>query len=67
MNIVITRPIEDSINLIVSEGLSENAFPGCQIFLSRYGNVLIDSAWGTLNGFNPLNKNHLFDIYPVPP
>ena len=54
--------VQDSINLIVSEGLSENAFPGCQIFLSRYGNVLIDSAWGTLNGFNPLNKNHLFDI-----
>tara|TARA_Y100000385_G_scaffold50468_2_gene47257 strand:- start:159 stop:3035 length:2877 start_codon:yes stop_codon:yes gene_type:complete len=58
----IDNSILDSINLIVSEGLSENAFPGCQIFLSRHGNVMVDSAWGTLNGLDPLNKNHLFDI-----
>ena len=52
----------ESIDSIVNEGINEDAFPGCQIFLSRYGKVLLDSAWGTLDGFNEVKTHHLYDV-----
>ncbi len=50
------------IDSIVNQGIQAKAFPGCQVFVSRYGEVVLDSSWGTLDGINPLKKNHLFDI-----
>ena len=54
--------VVDSIDSIVNEGINANAFPGCQIFLSRYGKVLLDSAWGTLDGFTEAKTQHLYDV-----
>lgn len=50
------------IDSIVNEGINEDAFPGCQIFLSRYGRVVLDSAWGTLDGFTEAKTHHLYDV-----
>jgi len=56
--------LKKKIDELVSEGLSEKAFPGCAIFLAKNGKVIFNEAYGyhTYSGERPLRENDLFDF-----
>jgi beta-N-acetylhexosaminidase len=52
------------IDSLVSEGLSNKAFPGCAIFLAKNGKVFFEESYGyqTYSGERPLLPDDLFDF-----
>jgi len=56
--------LKNKIDSLVSEGLSEKAFPGCEIFLAKNGKVFFLESYGyhTYSGEQPLLKDDIFDF-----
>lgn len=56
--------LKKKIDSLVSEGLSNKAFPGCVIFLAKNGKVFFEESYGyqTYSGERPLLLNDLFDF-----
>jgi len=67
--------LKKKIDELVSQGLSEKAFPGCEVFLAKDGKVFFMETYGyhTYSGEQKLQQDDLFDfasltkiIAPVP-
>jgi len=56
--------LKKKIDALVSEGMSEKAFPGCEIFLAKNGKVFFMESYGyhTYSGEQPLLQDDLFDF-----
>jgi beta-N-acetylhexosaminidase len=56
--------LKKKIDSLVSEGLSEKAFPGCEIFLAKNGKVFFFEVYGyhTYSGEQPLLQDDIFDF-----
>jgi len=54
-----------NIDAIVEEGLRKGAYPGCQIFLSRHGKVVLNGVWGTLDGTHLVAPTDRYDLASV--
>ena len=56
--------LKKKIDSLVSEGLSEKAFPGCAVFLAKNGKVIFNESYGyhTYSGEQPLLPDDLFDF-----
>lgn len=54
----------DEIERIVQQGISNQAFPGCQVLVARKGKIVYNKNFGTLRyGYNePVNDQTLYDI-----
>ncbi len=54
-----------NIDAIVQEGLRNGAYPGCQVFLLRHGKVVLNRAWGTLDGTHGVEPSDRYDLASV--
>ena len=54
----------DEIDLIVSEGLSTKAFPGCQVLVAKDGMVIYDKSFGRyeFSGTQDVVDNSVYDL-----
>jgi beta-N-acetylhexosaminidase len=54
----------EEIGRIVQEGISNRAFPGCQVLVARKGKVIYNKNFGTLryDYYEPVNEQTLYDI-----
>ncbi len=54
----------EEIGQIVQQGISNRAFPGCQILVARKGKVIYNKNFGTLryDYYEPVNNQTLYDI-----
>lgn len=54
----------DKIRIIANEGIRRKAFPGCQIFAAKDGQVILNSAFGR-SGYKDKHKLENSDIYDL--
>lgn len=57
--------LEARIDTLVEKGIRSGAFPGCQVLVSRRGEVIIDKAYGNTTrakGGVPVSTETLYDI-----
>ena len=54
----------EEIGQIVQQGISNRAFPGCQVLVARKGKVVYNENFGTLryDYYEPVNDQTLYDI-----
>ena len=54
----------EEIGQIVQQGISNRAFPGCQVLVARKGKVVYNKNFGTLryDYYEPVNDQTLYDI-----
>ncbi|NNF34818.1 MAG: serine hydrolase [Saprospiraceae bacterium] len=56
----------NKIENIVAEGIRRRAFPGCQVFVAKNGNVIYNKAFGThtydRKARKPVRKSDIYDI-----
>ena len=54
----------EEIGQIVQQGISNRAFPGCQVLVARNGKVVYNKNFGTLryDFYEPVNDQTLYDI-----
>ena len=55
------------IDGVISEALTEQAFPGCQVVVARKGVIVMDKAYGTLSYKKPdrVTQESLYDLASV--
>lgn len=55
------------IDSLIKAGLSNKAFPGCQILVARNGNVIIDRSYGKTDFISgiPVNDETIYDLASV--
>ncbi|MGB4655339.1 MAG: glycoside hydrolase family 3 N-terminal domain-containing protein [Bacteroidales bacterium] len=66
-NIIRFNKVKNNIENIIYNGISEKAFPGCQLCVVKDGEVLINKSYGTTDYENNIkvDNNHLYDIASV--
>lgn len=54
----------DEIEQVVQQGISNRAFPGCQVLVARNGKVVYNKNFGTLRYdiYEPVNNQTIYDI-----
>lgn len=55
------------IETIVNEGIAEQAFPGCQVFIAKEGKVIYERSFGyhTYDKKLPVANHHVYDVASV--
>jgi CubicO group peptidase (beta-lactamase class C family) len=55
------------VDAIAAEGIKEGAFPGCVVMAVHKGEVILDKAYGFVDGDRsvPVQPDHLFDLASV--
>lgn len=55
------------VDAIATEGIKEGAFPGCVVMAVHKGEVILDKAYGFVDGDRsvPVQPDHLFDLASV--
>jgi CubicO group peptidase (beta-lactamase class C family) len=55
------------VDVIAAEGIKEGAFPGCVVMAVHKGEVILDKAYGFVDGDRsvPVQPDHLFDLASV--
>lgn len=59
--------VTDSIDVIINNGLTTGAFPGCQLIVAKNGNIIIDRSYGNISVDNsiPVTDGTLYDLASV--
>lgn len=66
-NIIKFNKVKNNIENIIYNGISEKAFPGCQLCVVKDGETLINKSYGTTDYVNNIkvNNNNLYDIASI--
>ena len=56
-----------TVDSIIMRAIEEKAFPGCQLFVARYGKVVMDSSFGhhDYTCTTPVGHDHLYDLASI--
>lgn len=59
--------LQDSIRAIVEEGIRQGAYPGAQVLVAKYGEVVYHETFGThtYEGKVPVQKDDLYDFASI--
>lgn len=56
---------KDTLDSIISDAIRNKAFPGCQIFAAKDGNILFNKAYGHFTYDSTQRAVNIYDIYDI--
>lgn len=56
---------KDTLDSIINSAIRDGAFPGCQVFVAKDGNILINKSYGTLTYDDKQRRVNNTDLYDL--
>lgn len=57
--------LEAQIRTVVQAGIEGGAYPGCQVVVARNGSLILNEAYGTVDGSTPATPSTWYDLASV--